>query len=136
MLQALLAHLDLVDKVVGCFVTAFTGVAHFALRYHRAALVREKAKNALKDSDIEFMLAVEAQYRTEEKERTGRDPRDRVRRIVKEKVIEVHEDGTQRRLTWSGLFTPGRVANRNAARGVRIMLRRFSANVDAMRDVK
>ena len=124
-LQSLLEHLDLLDKVVGGFVAFFVSTCGYAIRYHRAAIARERAKSSIKDEDIAFMLAVEAQYRAEEKTRTGHDPQHRVRKMVKEKG-----------LMWSGLFTPGRVASRNAARGMRVRLRRIAAVISTMREAE
>lgn len=118
MIESVISHLDLVDKVVGTFATLITGIGGLAIRYHRGALARERAKGDMRDADIAFLYAVEAQYRQEEKQRTGHDPRNRVREIVKDQG-----------LTWSGLFTPGRVANRNAARGLRVAARRIAANM-------
>ncbi|MGF6440309.1 hypothetical protein [Paraburkholderia youngii] len=133
-LQSLIENIDLLDKVVGGFLAFFVSTCGYAIRYHRAAIARERAKGVVMTGDIEFMLAVEAQYRAEEKLRSGHDPQVRVRKLVKEQLKE-KETLTGKGVTWSGLYTPGRVASANAARGMRVKLRRIAAVISTMREV-
>lgn len=112
-----------VSEAIGGVVAIITAVTGFALRYHRAAVKRKKRDLDLACDDILFMLALEAKYIA----------------LLKEQGVKLHnakvtmrasvrEDG----LSFSGKFTPGKVARSRAARGWRPAWYRIRANLEAM----
>lgn len=120
-LASYLADRDIRDTVVTLLGTLLTGMGTFIGRYHRAARVHTEKKLDIAVGDIAFLLAVVQGY-GELLDKHGLPNSNRALRA------QARADG----YTWSGRFTPGRVASRAAHSGeIGVEIRRALARMES-----